>query len=294
MITSAELPLNDRGAVYHLDLRPDEIADQIITVGDPARVHLVSQHFDSIDVKRSHREFVTHTGYIGKQRLSVLSTGIGVPNIDIVMHELDALVNIDLNSRTPHANVKALNIVRLGTAGGVQENCNPGDILISKYAVGFDSLLDYYQRPLSCSLEPLNEALKMHLAGASGSYYLTEADENLVAHFQSLGKTGMTATCGGFYGPQGRKLRTPLHYETFLDKLRTFHYNDLMFQNLEMETAGILGLGQILGHRCLSISVVLANRMKGVFTGNVQIGVEQLIEKAMPYVLKMAQETTTA
>ena len=285
MITSAELPLNERGAVYHLDLQPDEIADQIITVGDPARVHLVSQYFDRIDVKRSHREFVTHTGYIGKQRLSVLSTGIGVPNIDIVMHELDALVNIDLNTRTPHENIKPLTIIRLGTAGGVQEDCSPGDILISQYAVGFDGLLDYYQHPLSRRLSSLNEALKTHIAGASGSYYLTEADETLLAHFQSLGKTGMTATCGGFYGPQGRKLRTPLRYESFLDNLRSFRFGDLMFQNLEMETAGILGLGQILGHRCLSISVVLANRTKGIFTENVQMGVEQLIEKSIPYLL---------
>ncbi|WP_277619242.1 hypothetical protein [Legionella norrlandica] len=170
MITPAELPINHRGAVYHLDLRPEEMADIIITVGDPGRVSQVSQFFDKVELQRSHREFITHTGYLGSKRITVISTGIGMPNIDIVMNELDALANIDLSSRVVKVNKKKLTIIRMGTTGGLTENCLPGDIAISRYAIGFDSLLDYYQYQPSHTLQVIKEKLIKHLDGGSGHF----------------------------------------------------------------------------------------------------------------------------
>lgn len=281
MITSAELPLNGRGAVYHLDLCPDELADIVITVGDPARVAQVSQHFDTIEVKRAHREFLTHTGYIGKQRISVLSTGIGVPNIDIVMHELDALVNIDLSTRRPHEQTRPLTIIRLGTSGGLQASCTPGDIFISRYGIGLDNLLDYYQRTPSSFLGLMHDAFSAHLAGESGPFYLAESNHSLVQQFSPLGAVGITATCGGFYGPQGRTLRTPLRYPHLLDKLTSFIFSEMRVINFEMETAAILGLGELLGHRCVSLSVVVANRATGEFIGDIKTSVERFLVKAL-------------
>lgn len=281
MIQAAELPLNERGAVYHLDLLPEELSDTIITVGDPSRVGQISQYFDAIEVKRAHREFVTHTGRIGEKRLSVISTGIGVPNIDIVMNELDALVNIDLSTRQPKSVLKQLTIVRLGTTGSLQRHCEPGDIVLSRFAIGFDTLLDYYPHWQTPQLQALRIALMAQLDGHSGSFYLAAADESLVDYFSAMGITGITATCGGFYGPQGRRLRLPLTYPNLLSQLTNFDFDHHKITNFEMETAGILGMGQLLGHRCLSISVVLANRITGVFAQNVKELVEQLIEQAL-------------
>lgn len=281
MIQAAELPLNERGAVYHLDLLPDELANVIITVGDPARVAQISRYFDRIEVKRAHREFVTHTGFIGQQRLSVISTGIGVPNIDIVMNELDALVNIDLVTRSPYRKTKSLTIIRLGTTGSLQPDCMPGDIVISRFAIGFDTLLYYYQNTPSFVLTEMHEALQAHLAGQAGPFYVAEADPTLLGYFSSIGTVGITATCGGFYGPQARQLRLPLQYPHLLEKLTQFHFEHLKVTNFEMETAGILGMGQLLGHRCLSLSVVLANRINGVFISDVKLAVEELINSAL-------------
>ncbi|RUR15216.1 nucleoside phosphorylase [Legionella septentrionalis] len=282
MIKAAELPLNKRGAVYHLDLLPEEIGDLIITVGDPARVEEISRHFDRVEVKRAHREFVTHTGTIGPQRLSVISTGIGIPNIDIVMNELDALVNVDLTNRMPCAEAKSLIIIRLGTTGGLQETCKPGDVILSRFAIGFDTLLNYYQGELS-EHSKIEKALKLHMEGESGPFYLVEADTSLLHHFKNMGSVGITATCGGFYGPQGRRLRIPLFYPAFLDKLAAFAYSNYQVLNFEMETAGILGLGRLLGHHCLSISVIIANRVTGVFASDIKATVEEFIEKALSH-----------
>ncbi|KTC66205.1 purine nucleoside phosphorylase II [Legionella adelaidensis] len=283
MIAAAELPLNRRGAVYHLDLSPDEIGDIIITVGDPGRVQEVSQHFDYVEVARSHREFVTHTGYLGKKRISVISTGIGVPNIDIVINELDALVNVDLVTRTPKAVTKSLTLIRLGTAGGLQPDCIPGDILITRFGVGFDTLMQHY--PYVSSVEEMETALHHHLQGEGGDFYIAEADSQLINHFAPLGTVGITATCIGFFAPQGRKLRLPLKYPHFLQKLTTFSYDNTLVTNLEMETAAILALGRLLGHKCLSLSVALNNRVKKNFVEDVKSTVEGLIQKAFEKIL---------
>lgn len=287
MITQADLPINSRGAVYHLDLLPHELADTIITVGDPARVSQVSHFFDSIEYKRSHREFNTHTGYIGTRRVSVVSTGIGMPNIDIVMNELDAIVNVDLNSKMVKQNKKKLTIIRLGTTGGLTENCSPGDIVISRYAIGFDTLTQYYQYKLSSALQHMQAALTLHLDGQSGPFYLSESCPHLAQQFSSLGRLGITATCGGFYGPQGRNVRLPLQYPDFINKLREFESNTYSVINLEMETAAIYALGSLLGHQCLSLSVVLANRSKGSFVDNVKSCLDTLINGALS-IIKMS------
>ncbi|WED44114.1 nucleoside phosphorylase [Legionella cardiaca] len=276
MIKPAELPFNKRGAVYHLDLRQEEIADLIITVGDPGRVQQVSQHFDKIEFKRTHREFVTHTGYIGSQRLSVLSTGIGMPNIDIVMTEIDALANINLETRTLRETAKPVTIIRLGTTGGIKNDCEPGDIIVSRYAIGFEAFINYYDYELSADLANLQTALQSHLTEC-GPFFVSGAHTKLVDHFKGMGMVGITATCGGFYGPQGRMLRLPLRYPNFLTKLSEFSFAGLNITNLEMETAALLGLGELLGHQCLSISLVLANRRNGTFMKNVKQNIDKLI-----------------
>ncbi|CEK10915.1 nucleoside phosphorylase [Legionella hackeliae] len=277
MIKPAELPFNKRGAVYHLDLREEEIADFIITVGDPGRVQQVSQYFDRLEFQCAHREFVTHTGYIGSQRLSVVSTGIGMPNIDIAMTEIDALANIDLATRTLRDKTRSFTIIRLGTTGGIKHDCKPGDVMISRYGIGFDTFLNYYDFELSSELKDLQIALQAHLGIDSEAFFVANADEQLVENFKSLGTVGITGTCGGFYGPQGRGLRLPLRYPAFLDKLSKFSFAGFGVTNLEMETAAILGLGALLGHRCLSISVVLANRMTGEFLSNIKLNVDKFI-----------------
>ncbi|KTC78330.1 nucleoside phosphorylase [Legionella brunensis] len=289
MIKPAELPFNKRGAVYHLDLREDEIADLIITVGDPGRVQQVSQYFDKIEFQSAHREFVTHTGYIGSHRLSVLSTGIGMPNIDIVMTEIDALANIDLETREIREKSRQFTIIRLGTTGGIKADCQPGDVMISRYAIGFDTFLNYYDYELSADLADLQEALREHLGTESGPFFVSGADSQLVDNYKNLGVLGITATCGGFYGAQGRRLRLPLRYPNFLTKLSKFSFGGFGVTNLEMETAAILGLGHLLGHRCLSISVVLANRMTGEFLSNIKLNVDKFIIsflERIPYISK--------
>lgn len=286
MISPAELPINKRGAVYHLDLCRDELADIVITVGDPGRVAQVSRYFDKVEVVRIHREFITHTGWLGNKRISVVSTGIGMPNIDIVMNELDALKNIDLQSRTPLAHPQSLTIIRLGTTGGLQGDCIPGDIMVSAYAVGFDTLLDYYAYTLDPELEALHDAMSHHLAHEASSFYVSQADTALVKYFSQLGKSGITATCGGFYGPQGRHLRIGLRYPHLLDKLTSFKHDGVSVINFEMETAAILGLGTLLGHHCLSLSVALANRQTGEFVADINVGVENLIKKALELIVQ--------
>lgn len=280
MITPAELPINNRGAVYHLDLKADELADTIITVGDPARVAQVSNFFDRVEIIRSHREFLTHTGYLANKKISVISTGMGMPNIDIVMNELDAVANINLDTRTLNPVRKCLTIIRLGTAGALAEDYIPGELVLSQYAIGFDSLMDYYEYNPSAFLKQLEGELQPHLQGSSGPFYLTEASPDLVKIFHSLGHAGITASCGGFYGPQGRKVRIPLRYPNLIEKLSHFKSKELSLINLEMETAALYALGTVLGHRCLSLSAVIANRATGAFAPDIKFCVDLLISKA--------------
>lgn len=282
MITAADLPLTSEGRIYHLDLLPEELGDFVITVGDPARVTKVSQHFSSIECRRHHREFVTHTGLYHGHRVSVISTGIGTPSIDIVLNELDALRSINLNtyqqiSPTP------LSIVRLGTTGGLAVEAEIGDVVISSAAIGMDNLMHFYQPyRQSAASHALTEILASYLApDLPISPYVADADAELVSRLAPLGKVGLTLTCPGFYAPQARPLRAKIFNEHYKQQLTDFRFDGQAILNLEMETAAIYALGQLLGHACCSVAIVLANRTTGEFASNVAKLEEEMIAQTL-------------
>jgi len=282
-IPESELILNDRGAIYHLNLRPDELATDIITVGDPNRVKEVSKYFDKVETMQQHREFVTHTGWLGKKRISVVSTGIGTDNIDIVLNELDALVNIDLESRTIKDELVSLNIIRLGTTGSLQADVAADDLVASTHGLGIDNLLNFYR------LEPSEEEKTLlqqfvtntQLHSAIAQPYISAASVALLKHFVTGFHQGITVTCPGFYGPQGRVLRLGLKQPDLIDALTQFKFGPHRITNFEMETAGIYGLGKLLGHQCLSLSVIVANRVTKSFSKQGGTAVENLIKKSL-------------
>jgi len=278
-IKDSELILNPDGSVYHLNLRPEHIADTIITVGDPDRVDTVTKHFDTIDFKTHKREFHTQTGtYKGKQ-ITVISTGIGTDNIDIVFNELDALVNINLETRKIKPELTSLNIIRIGTSGSIQKEIPVDSFLISEYASGFDSLLHFYNSE-HIQYKAISNALMTHTNWFSdkSSPYVVKCDDTLLKQLAS-NKThnGFTATNVGFYGPQGRILRLPIQDKSLNDKLASFSYEGQPITNLEMETAGIYGLSGLLGHKALSMNAIIANRATGQFSNNPKAVVEDLI-----------------
>ena len=282
-IAESELIINERGAIYHLNLRPEELAPTIITVGDPDRVPEVSKHFDSIEHKTQHREFVTHTGWLGSKRISVVSTGIGPDNIDIVFNELDALVNIDFNTRTIKKDLSSLNIVRIGTCGALQAEYAVDSMVVSTHGVGIDNLMNYYQHDNS---DEENELLQQFIQHTKidqhfSRPYIHSAGSSLRMHFIDGFHHGMTVTCPGFYGPQGRVLRLGLHYPNFIDLLTSFSYGSHKIANFEMETSAIYGLGAALGHQCLSISAVVANRISQTFSSDGKKAVEKTIQKVL-------------
>ncbi len=269
-IKASELILNPDGSVYHLNLRPEHLATNIITVGDPDRVDTVTQHFDTIEFQTRKREFHTQTGTYKGKRITVISTGIGTDNIDIVFNELDALINIDLEKREIKNNLTSLEIIRIGTSGSIQKEIPIDSILISDYAVGFDSLLHFYKSEGVQNPE-ISEALVKHTnwSPLKSKPYVVKCNEDLFKKFSSE-KTvrGFTATNVGFYGPQGRVLRLPIQDNNLNDKLASFSYNNMPITNLEMETAGIYGLSALLGHKALSMNAIIANRATGEFTKN--------------------------
>lgn len=288
-IAESELILNSRGAVYHLDVRPEELADTIITVGDPDRVGVVSKHFDTIEVTRQHREFVTHTGYIGKKRISVVSTGIGTDNIDIVLNELDALVNIDFTSRTVKNELTALKVIRLGTSGSLQASVPVDSFVVSSHGLGLDNLLPWYQFENTAAEKALLAAFGKQVAIQPGSAHPTlfSASEALASKFTAGYHAGITITCPGFYAPQGRALRGKLSHPDLLDQLTAFKEGDHFISNFEMETSGIYGMGRILGHDCLSISAIVANRVKKEFSKDGGAAVETLIQQSLGIIEKL-------
>jgi len=268
-ISQTDLILNPDGSVYHLNLLPEDIGDAIITVGDPGRVEEVSDFFDKVELKKGKREFLTHTGYIGKKRISVVSTGIGTDNIDIVINELDALVNIDLTSRRIKAKKKMLDIVRVGTSGTLQDDIPVNSIVVSEYAIGFDSLMHHYLRDLSDNEINLRDAINKELVDFNNlSPYVAEANAELFSRANTSSLSGITLTAPGFYAPQGRNLRAKKAFPSLFEKLAGFNFNGKRITNLEMETAGIYGLAKVLGHKALSVSAILANRKKGEFSSD--------------------------
>lgn len=278
-IKASELILNPDGSVYHLNLRPEHIARTIITVGDPDRVDNVTKHFDTIEFSTHKREFHTQTGTYKGTRLTVISTGIGTDNIDIVFNELDALVNIDLDKREIKPNMTALNIIRIGTSGSIQKDIPIDSFVVSEYAVGFDSLLHFYDSAHVQDFE-ISEALKAHtdwFNKKSDPYVVKSSDKLLNALFSDKTNKGFTATNVGFYGPQGRILRLPIQDNDLNDKLASFDYNGKRVTNLEMETSGIYGISSLLGHHALSMNAIIANRATGEFSANPKGIVDELI-----------------
>ena len=275
-IPESELIINNRGAVYHLDLRPEELADTVILVGDPERVKKVSKYFDNIEFQLQHREFITHTGYIGNQRISVMSTGIGPDNIDIAINELDALANIDLKSRTIKSTIKKLNIIRFGTSGALQLDIPVDSLVASTHGLGFDNLMNYYDYEKS---EDDNNLIASFLQQ-------TQMDTSITMPYVFKGSELLiTVTAPGFYGPQGRELRLKSRSRALIDRLTDFAYDGSRIANFEMESSAIFGLGKLLGHECLSINVVVANRVVQQYSKDSNAAVEKMIEKAIAVIL---------
>lgn len=288
-IAESELIINNRGAIYHLDVRPEELAGTIITVGDPERVKEVSKHFTTIEYKRQHREFVTHTGTIGNKRLSVVSTGIGPDNVDIVVNELDALCNIDFESRTIKNELTRLNIIRLGTSGALQEDIPVDSIVVSTHGVGIDNLLNYYKHDNNDEEMQIIQQFVAHMQISSNfsQPYISTAAPAILKHFVNGFYHGITITCPGFYGPQGRVLRLGLTNPDLIDRLTEFKFGPHRITNFEMETSAIYGLGKLLGHQCLSLSTIVANRIKKEFSKDGNAAVERMIERALQIICEM-------
>ena len=282
-IAESELILNDRGAVYHLNLLPEELAPIVITVGDPDRVSAVSKYFDEISFKQQHREFVTHTGRLGNKQISVVSTGIGTDNIDIVLQELDVLVNIDLSQRTINSQLQSLNIIRVGTCGSLQQEAPADSFIVSTHGLGIDNLLNFYSHKNNEEEKNILQHFIAHtqLTGRFAQPYISLASSSLLKHFVDGFHHGITITCPGFYGPQGRVLRLGLSNPDMIDRLTAFQFGNHRIINFEMETAGIYGLGKLLGHNCISLSTVVANRISKTFSKNAAAAVENLIEKTL-------------
>ena len=282
-IAESELIINNRGAIYHLNCRPEEIATTILTVGDPDRVAAVSKHFDSIEYKNSHREFITHTGYIGKKRISCVSTGIGPDNIDIVLNELDALVNIDLESRMIKEQLTSLNIIRVGTSGSLQNEIPVDSFVASTHGLGLDNLMNFYLQNNNEEEKRIIQAFNTHTQMHQGisAPYITTAGMSLLKHFVSGFHQGITVTCPGFYGPQGRVLRMGLTHPELVDQLTTFAFGNHRISNFEMETSAIYGMGKVLGHQCLSLSAIVANRISREFSKDGNATIERLITAAL-------------
>ena len=267
-IRSSELVLNADGSIYHLNLLPDDIAPTLLLVGDPNRVARISQHFDSLEVKKSRREFVTHTGVYKGKRLTALSTGIGTDNIDIVMNELDALANIDLKTREPIPYFKQLNLIRIGTSGSIREEIPVNSFVGSHYAIGFDNVVHYYQNA-HIRESDVEQAFRAATGWpkAFSDPYVVKADADLVRLFEDERLlAGFTGTNVGFYGPQGRKLRIPTHFEDLNALLHDFTFGDLRITNLEMESSTLFALAAMLGHKAYSLNAILANRSTGQFS----------------------------
>lgn len=290
MIQSSELILNPDGSVYHLNLRPEHIAHDVILVGDQNRVEKITQFFDKIEFSAQKREFKTQTGTYKGKRMTVMSTGIGPDNIDIVINELDALVNIDLETRQPKEELTSLNIIRIGTSGSLQEDIPVDSFVMSKFGLGLDNMLRSYRIDKISNLE-IEEAFINHTNWDSrkGRPYVTRCSEKLEQLIESdkIFK-GITATAGGFYGPQGRVLRLEIQDAELNNKMDNFKFEDSRITNLEMETAAIYGLSSLLGHNALSLNAIIANRASGTFSSDPYKAVDELIAYALD---KLAQKS---
>jgi uridine phosphorylase len=290
MLKDSELIINQDGSVYHLHLKPGEIAKTIFTVGDPDRVAEVSKHFDSIELTRSHRELVTHTGMLGKKRVSVISTGMGTDNVDIVLNELDALVNIDFETRKIKDDITSLNIIRLGTSGALQKNVALDSVLVSEYAIGLDTTMFFYPNDYMEDeyIDGLQNAIDEYLEEHETfiTTYTAAASPKLLKRFDEYQK-GITVTSPGFYAPQGRHLRINPWFGNFVKTLASFKHDDRCLSNFEMETSGIYALGSLLGHNCISFNAILVNRIDNTFSKNPNAAIQKMIQDVLEKVEKL-------
>ena len=259
----SELVINSDGSIFHLHLKPEQLADKVILVGDPGRVNLVASHFDSKECETTNREFHTITGQYKGKRITALSTGIGCDNIDIVMNELDALSNIDFTTRTEKAEHRALTLVRVGTCGGLQPNTPTGTYIASVKSIGFDGLLNFYAGRDEASDLQLEAAFKKHVGWnlKMGNPYVASADPALIDRIAGDNMVrGITIACGGFFGPQGRRLRLPLMDPSLNEKIESFEYDGMRVNNFEMESSALTGLATLMGHHAMTCCMVIANR----------------------------------
>lgn len=278
-----ELILNADGSIYHLKLRPEQIADTVFVVGDQGRVPMISKYFDSIEHKVQSREFLTHTGYYGKKRLSVVSTGIGTDNIDIVVNELDAAVNIDLDKRALKEQHTSLNIIRLGTTGALQPEIPVDSLVASAYGLGFDGLMHFYDFDPSLAEEDMADAFSKHLNWSNKlpDPYIFKASPVLLEKMAPDLIKGITCTANGFYGPQGRELRLPLAFPGMNSLIESFEFGEHRITNLEMETSALYGLGKLMNHHTLTICNVIANRIRKEYSKDVKKSVDAMIRYAL-------------
>lgn len=301
-ILDSELILNPDGSLYHLNLVPEQVAKTIITVGDPDRVASVSKYFDKVDYKIQKREFVTHTGWIGKKRITVISTGIGTGNIDIVFNELDALFNIDLKEKKVKSQLTQLDFIRIGTSGCLKGDIPIDSFLVSEFAVGMDNLLTYYQFKRNAPEKHLKQSLSHYLKNKETKInkvpYVFQGNYNLTQKLAGKMIQGITLTCPGFYGPQGRQLRANNKEANLLDHFVGFNQQNFSLRtaqkkynwqitNFEMETAGIYGMANLLGHRAISFNALLANRATGKFSSQPKKSVNNLIKLVLDNVSKV-------
>ena len=283
-IENSELVLTEDGRVYHLHLKPDDIAGTIFLVGDPGRVKLMSSLFDSVEVRIENREFVTHTGTFKNQRVSVISTGIGTDNIDIVVNELDALANLDLEKRMIKQELKSLNLIRIGTSGALHADIEPGSVIVSEIAGGLDNLLHFYAGLQNINDGDLTKAFLSHMKWnpANSHPYFIPSSQNL---FSKLVKPayfkGITLSAPGFYAPQGRALRLEIHDQEYLDRISHFRYGSYRINNFEMEGSALYGLSSLLGHHALTLCIALANRSTGKFITDYQSYVKRLLSEVL-------------
>ena len=282
-IGESELIINADGSIFHLHLKPENLADNVILVGDQGRVEMVSKYFDNIEFKIQNREFKTHTGTYNGQRISVLSTGIGTDNIDIVVNELDALVNIDLKNRIPKKEHKSLNLIRIGTSGALQGDIPVDTPVVSETSIGFDGLLNFYAGRDKMGNKELENAFIKYTNWDKRLTipYFVDASKNLV---EKIGKgmiKGMTISAPGFYGPQGRELRLKVIDPDLNQKITDFEFNNRKITNFEMESSAIAGLSILLGHNALTICSIIANRLRKEYSQNYKVGVDKLVKTVL-------------
>jgi len=279
-IAETDLIINPDGSVYHLNLKPENIHDTIITVGDPSRVFSVSEHFDNITFEMNRREFITHTGTYQGKKVTVMSTGMGTDNVEIFMTELDALVNINLKTREVKEKKKKLSIVRVGTSGSLQEEIKLGTHLVSDFGIGLDTLMSFYNLVQSGFENTISNKVKAYL-DLPFKPYCVEGSEALREKFAYDMHRGNTVTCPGFYGPQGRKVRLDVKYPNLINDLLSFHHEDFWLTNFDMETAGYYALARMMGHDMISLNAIIANRAKNKFSKDPNKVIDALIKKVL-------------